>query len=70
MNIQALFAARDGGLVQTRNSTGEYLSPLCSKLDTLIEHLEVYRSDFKGNRVPVYEQTYNQWKQQRCDLPK
>lgn len=55
MNIQALFAAKENRISKTRNVQGEFVSPICNKLDNLIEHLEVYRADFKGTRVPMFE---------------
>lgn len=36
-------------------------------LESLIEHLHVYREDFKGKRTPVYQKALNELRMRRAD---
>lgn len=64
MNIKSLFASKrkvvDG--VKSREDMFEAQynigSDMCAHLDNIIEHLQVYREDFKINRIPIYEKTF------------
>lgn len=38
----------------------EARTPIWQQLDSMIEYLKVYRSDFKGSRAPVWERKHQE----------
>jgi len=47
-------------LVNSEEKTKTYF-----QLDSLIEHLKVYRDELRGSRVPVYERSFIRTQQER-----
>lgn len=77
MNIKALFASKEKGgsanyefPLRSDTRLVEGRSQIYSQLENMIEHLIVYREDFKGLRIPTFEKNFQKFQQSKmCKSP-